>query len=56
MLFRSLLFGKSFWEKAINVDFLAEQGTISPGDEKLLTHVDDAGEAWEHIRAFYKLR
>jgi uncharacterized protein (TIGR00730 family) len=50
-----LLFGKSFWERAINADFLAEQGTISPGDEKLITFVDDAEDAWAHIAAFYEL-
>jgi len=50
-----VLFGKEFWQKAINVDFLAEQGTISPGDEKLITHVDSADEAWAEISTFYKL-
>ena len=26
-----ILFGKSFWQRAIDLDFLAEQGTITPG-------------------------
>jgi predicted Rossmann-fold nucleotide-binding protein len=26
---------KTFWEKAIDLDFLAEQGTISPGDQDI---------------------
>lgn len=50
-----LLFGKSFWEKAINFDFLAEQGVISPSDRELITFVDTAEEAWDVIQAFYKL-
>lgn len=50
-----LLFGKSFWEKAINFEFLAEQGVISPSDRELITFVDDAEEAWEVIRSFYEL-
>ncbi|TWG97473.1 hypothetical protein L598_002000000370 [Mesorhizobium sp. J18] len=48
------LFGKEFWQRAINLQFLAEQGTISPGDDELITFVDTAEEAWETIRAFYE--
>lgn len=50
-----LLFGKSFWEKTINFDFLAEQGVISPSDLELITFVDEAEEAWDVIRKFYDL-
>ena len=50
-----LLFGKEFWDRAINIDFLVEQGTVSPGDEKLITHVEDAEEAWDVIAKFYEI-
>ncbi|MFC6486674.1 LOG family protein [Nitratireductor sp. GCM10026969] len=50
-----ILFGSTFWERAIDLEFLAEQGTISPGDEELITFVDTAEDAWSHIAAFYKL-
>ncbi|RCL02565.1 MAG: putative lysine decarboxylase [Candidatus Tokpelaia sp. JSC188] len=50
-----LMFGKIFWKKALNVDYLAEQGTISPDDVKLLSFVDNAIEGWERVRAFYQL-
>ena len=50
-----VLFGRPFWERAIDIDFLAEQGTVSPGDEKLITFVDTAQEAWDAIAAFYDL-
>lgn len=50
-----ILFGKEFWKKAVNIDYLAEQGTISPGDGELLTFVDTAQEAWSIISDFYKL-
>lgn len=50
-----LLFGKAFWSQAINLDFLAEQGTISPDDTQLIDFVDTAEEAWECVRAFYDL-
>lgn len=50
-----LLFGKEFWDRAIDIDFFVEQGTISPGDEKLITRVDHAQEAWDVIRDFYAI-
>jgi uncharacterized protein (TIGR00730 family) len=50
-----LLFGREFWERAIDIEFLAEQGTISPGDEKLITPVENAREAWDVIRNFYEM-
>ena len=50
-----ILFGKSFWKRAINLDFLAEQGTISPGDQDIIDFVDTADEAWGIVSRFYKL-
>ena len=50
-----ILFGKEFWHKAIDLEFLAEQGTISPGDQDIIDYVDTAEEAWGIIRRFYKL-
>lgn len=50
-----LMFGKPFWKKAFNIDFLAEQGMIAPEDIRLLSFVRDAAEGWETIRSFYKL-
>ena len=50
-----ILFGKSFWERAFDLDFLAEQGTISPGDQDIIDYVDTAEEAWEIIAKFYRM-
>ncbi|WP_205826912.1 LOG family protein [Mesorhizobium zhangyense] len=50
-----ILFGKEFWSRAIDLDYLAEQGTISPGDQDIIDFVDTADEAWEIIAEFYKL-
>ncbi|MBF0679438.1 MAG: LOG family protein [Devosia sp.] len=50
-----LLFGREFWGKAINLEALAEAGTISPTDPELFTIVDDAKEGWDVVRAFYDL-
>jgi predicted Rossmann-fold nucleotide-binding protein len=40
-----LLFGRSFWEKVINWDHLAEAGVIAPQDLDLFTYVDSAEAA-----------
>lgn len=50
-----ILFGKNFWDNALNLEFLAEQGTISPEDPELFHVVETAEEAWQIIADFYKL-
>lgn len=50
-----LLFGKEFWSRVINLDALAEEGTISPDDVKLFTIVDTADDAWAIVRRTYNL-
>ena len=50
-----LMFGKHFWDRALNLEVLEEEGTISPGDTDLFTTVDTAEEGWEVIRKFYDL-
>ncbi len=41
-----LLFGKEFWNRVVNFEALAEEGTISPGDVELFRFVETADEAW----------
>jgi uncharacterized protein (TIGR00730 family) len=48
-----ILFGKEFWDRAIDLDFLAEQGTISPGDQDIISFADTADAAWKIIADFY---
>ena len=50
-----LLFGKDFWTKVINLEALAEAGTISPDDTDLFTVVETAREGWDVVRQFYNL-
>ncbi len=47
-----LLFGRSFWEKIINWEALADAGTISPEDLDLFRFVETADEAVEIIERF----
>lgn len=50
-----VLFGRDFWDRALNLEVLEEEGTVSPGDTELFTTVDTAEEGWNVIRAFYNL-
>lgn len=50
-----LLFGKSFWDRALNLKVLEEEGTISPGDTDLFVKVDTAEEGWSIVRQHYNL-
>lgn len=50
-----ILFGKAFWNRIINFEALAEEGTISAKDLKLFQFVETAEEAWAIIRNFYDL-
>ena len=44
-----VLFGREFWERLIDFEYLAELGLISPGDLKLFNKVDSVGEAEDFL-------
>ena len=46
-----LLFGREFWEKVINFEFLMEEGVIDPDDLNIFQYVDSAEEAARIILA-----
>jgi uncharacterized protein (TIGR00730 family) len=48
-----VLFGREFWEKAINLPYLVEEGTIAPEDLDLVSYAETAAEAWETIARFH---
>tara|TARA_R110000772_G_scaffold68688_15_gene152183 strand:+ start:572 stop:1441 length:870 start_codon:yes stop_codon:yes gene_type:complete len=50
-----ILFGKDFWNRVINFDALAEEGTISAKDLALFQFVETGEEAWKIIQDFYGL-
>jgi len=50
-----LMFGKEYWQNVLNINYLAEQGTIAPDDVNLLTFVDSAADGWQTICEFYNL-
>ena len=49
-----VLFGKDFWKRLIDFNYLAELGMISWEDTKLVRTVETAEEGWDYIRRFWK--
>ncbi|MEO1921403.1 MAG: LOG family protein [Sphingomonadaceae bacterium] len=48
-----ILFGKEFWNRVVDLDALADEGTISKKDLDLITWCETATEAWDAIAKFY---
>lgn len=44
-----VLVGKSYWEKAIDFDFLQEEDVIATDDLDIIMYADDAQEAWDKV-------
>lgn len=51
-----ILFGREFWEKAIDFQFLADEGVVADRDLELINFVQTADEAWELIVRFHNER
>ena len=45
-----ILFGKEYWKKVINFEYLADLGVISDEHLNLFQYADTALEAWEIIK------
>ncbi|RPF71886.1 LOG family protein [Aurantiacibacter spongiae] len=50
-----LLYGKDFWNRVIDFEALAEEGTVSRRDLDLITWCETAEEGWQAIRDFYEI-
>ena len=44
-----ILFGRDYWSKVINFQFLSDYGLISDENMNLFQYADNASEAWEII-------
>nr|WP_211371517.1 LOG family protein [Altericroceibacterium indicum] len=51
-----MLFGKDFWNRVIDFEALADEGTINHDDLKLFHWCETAEDAWKHIAEFYELQ
>ncbi len=49
-----ILFGEKFWRSVVNFEFLADFGTIAPGDMNLLHFAETADDAWKIISDYYE--
>ena len=47
-----VLYGKEFWEKVVNWDYLVEIGTISPEDLELFHISDEIGDTFQYVTDF----
>ena len=45
-----ILFGREYWDKIINFEYLADHGLIADEDLNLFKYADSASEAWEIIK------
>jgi uncharacterized protein (TIGR00730 family) len=48
-----ILFGREFWEQALHLQFLADEGTIADADLELIRYAETAEEAWEKIQHYH---
>ncbi|WP_206078301.1 TIGR00730 family Rossman fold protein [Poseidonocella sp. HB161398] len=51
-----ILVGRAFWDRAVDIGFLAEEGVIGPEDGGLFAHAETAAEIWEAILGWYRRR
>jgi len=49
-----VLIGKKYWQKAINFEFLKEEGVIAPDDVNIFHYADNAQEAWDYILRWHE--
>ena len=45
-----VLFGKDYWSRLIDFEFMADSGLIDDEDLKLIQFADTATEAWDLIQ------
>lgn len=48
--FPILLFGREYWERVVDLNFMVEMGTISKRDARLFRFVDSAEEALDYLK------
>ena len=44
-----ILVSRSYWQRAVDFDFLIEEGVIDSNDMKMFSYADNAQEAWDKI-------
>ncbi|MFZ5831879.1 MAG: TIGR00730 family Rossman fold protein [Planctomycetota bacterium] len=49
-----ILFGREYWERAVDFRFLADEGVINDEDLDLFRYAETAEEAWQMIQDFHR--
>jgi uncharacterized protein (TIGR00730 family) len=49
-----IMFGREYWQRVIDFQFLADSGTIEDGDLDLFRYAETAEEAWKMIQQFHR--
>ncbi len=49
-----VLVGKSYWKKAVDFDFLKDEGVIAPQDLDIFYFADNAIDAWQYILKWHE--
>ncbi len=49
-----VMFGREYWQRAIDFEHLADEGTIDDADLDLFRYAETAEEAWEMIQGFHR--
>jgi hypothetical protein len=49
-----VIFGREYWERVIDFQYLADQGAIDDDDLDLFRYAETAEQAWEMIQGFHK--
>jgi predicted Rossmann-fold nucleotide-binding protein len=53
--FPIVLVGESFWRRAVDLDYLVDEGTIDPEDRELFWFAESAREVWDGILRWYEI-
>ena len=49
-----ILVGESFWRRAVDFDFLVDEGVIDAEDRELFWFAETAAEIWDDINEWYR--
>ena len=50
-----VLVGKEYWRRAVDIDFLADEGVIDPEDRELFWYAESADEIWRGILRWHEI-
>jgi uncharacterized protein (TIGR00730 family) len=51
-----ILYSRDFWDRVLNLQFLADEGTIRDEHLSLVQYAETPAQTWDILRAFYRLK